>query len=76
MRSWWVSKKRLSTFIEKHPVIFCIVLAFLLIMLRGAVEDYSRACRKEWGSQWENNTKIAVYEFNGMFCAFVRWIDK
>jgi len=42
----------------------------------GGVEEYSRACKKEWGSKWENNTKITVYEFNGMFCAFVRWIDK
>jgi hypothetical protein len=45
-------------------------------MLWGAIEDYSRGCRKEWGSKWENNTKITVYEFNGMFRAFVRWIDK
>ena len=45
-------------------------------MLSGGVEDYSRACKKEWGSKWENNTKITVYEFNGPFCAFVRWIDK
>jgi hypothetical protein len=76
MRSWSLIKKRLLAFIEKHPVIFCIVLAFLLIMLWGAIEDYSRGCKKEWGSKWENNTKITVYEFNGMFRAFVRWIDK
>jgi len=76
MRSWWLRKKRLSTFIEKHPVIFCVVLTFFVIMLLGGVEEYSRACKKEWGSKWEGNTKITVYEFNGMFCAFVRWIDK
>jgi hypothetical protein len=71
--SWWL--KRLSTFIKKHPVIFCVTLTFFLIMLSGAIEDYSHACKKEWGSKWENNTRITVYEFNGMFCAFVRWID-
>jgi len=76
MRSWSLIKKRLSIFIEKHPVIFCMVLIFLLSMLLGGFEEFSRACKKEWGSKWENNTKITVYEFNGMFCAFVRWIDK
>ena len=69
-------KQKISRYIDKHPVIFCIVLTFLLTMLLGAVEEYSRACKKEWGSKWENNTRITVYEFNGMFCAFVRWIDK
>jgi hypothetical protein len=67
-------KEGFSAFIEKHPVIFCVVLAFFFIVLWNAVEEYSRACRKEWGSKWENNTKITVYEFNGPFCAFVRWI--
>ena len=56
-------KERFSAFIEKHPVIFCVVLAFFFIVLWNAVEEYSRACRKEWGSKWENNTKITVYEF-------------
>jgi hypothetical protein len=76
MRSWWLAEKRLSGFIEKHPVIFSVVLTFFLIMLLGGVEEYSRACKKEWGSKWENNTKITVYEFNGIFCAFIRRIDK
>jgi hypothetical protein len=68
-------KQRISGYIDKHPVVFCIVLTLLLIMLLGGVEEYSRACKKEWGSKWENNTKITVYEFNGLFCSFVRWID-
>jgi hypothetical protein len=67
MRSWWLVKKKLSTFFDKHPVIFFVALTFFLLMLSGAVGDYSRACKKEWGSKWENN---------GPFCAFVRWIDK
>ena len=74
MRSSWL--KKLSTFLDKHPVIFFVALTFFLMMLSGAVSDYSRACKKEWGSKWENNTKITVYEFNGIFCVFVRWIDK
>jgi hypothetical protein len=74
MRSSWL--KKLSTFLDKHPVIFLVALTFFLFMLSGAVSDYSRACKKEWGSKRENNTKITVYEFNGIFCAFVRWIDK
>jgi len=76
MRSWWLAKKRLSKFVEKHPIIFFSLLTICLVMLLGGVEDYSRACKKEWGTKWENNTKITVYEFNGIFCAFVRWIDK
>ena len=75
MRSWWLIKKKLSIFIEKHPVIFCVILTFFLIMLSGSVEEYSRACKREWGSKWEGNEKITVYEFNGMFCSFVRWIE-
>jgi hypothetical protein len=70
-----MTKKRVSGFIERHPVIFFSVLTFFVIMLWGGVEEYSRACKKEWGSKWENNTKITVYEFNGMFCAFIRWIE-
>src|SRR5262245_61216598 len=36
--------------IKKHPVIFCVGLMFFLIMLSGGIEEYSRACKKEWGS--------------------------
>jgi hypothetical protein len=57
-------------------ILFVFIATFSLLMLSGAVSDYNRACAKEWGSKWENNTKITVYEFNGPFCAFVRWIDK
>jgi hypothetical protein len=69
-------KEKPSKFNQKQPNNFFCALTFFLIMLSGGVEDYSRACKKEWGSKWENNTKITVYEFNGPFCAFVRWIDK
>jgi len=41
-------------------------------MLWGGIEEYGRARKKEWGSKWENNLKITVYEFNGIFCSFVR----
>jgi hypothetical protein len=58
-------------------ILFVFIATFFLLMLSSAVSDYNRACTKEWGSKWENNTKITVvYEFNGPFCAFVRWIDK
>jgi hypothetical protein len=50
-------------------ILFVFIATFFLLMLSGAVSDYNRACTKEWGS-------ITVYEFNGPFCAFVRWIDK
>jgi len=64
----------ISKFIDKHPVIFWTVVLLFLIMLLNAVEEYSRACKKEWGSKWEGNEKITVYEFNGVFCSFIRWI--
>ena len=67
-----VVRKRFSKFIDKHPIIFSIVLTFLLAMLWGGIEEYGRARKKEWGSKWENNLKITVYEFNGIFCSFVR----
>jgi hypothetical protein len=69
-------KEKAFEFYRKASNHFFCALTFFLIMLSGGVEDYSRACKKEWGSKWENNTKITVYEFNGPFCAFVRWIDK
>ena len=65
-------RKRFLRFIDKHPVIFCVVLIFLLNILSGGVEEYSLACKKEWGSKWEGNTKIMMYEFNGIFCSFIR----
>ena len=70
-----VRKQKISRYIDKHPVVFCIVLIFILIMLLGGFEEYSRACKIEWGSKWEGNTKITVYEFNGPFCSIIRWID-
>ena len=69
-----IRKRKISRYIDKHPVVFGIILTFLLIMLLGGVEEYNRACRKEWGTKWEGNTKITVYEFNGVFCSFIRWI--
>ena len=74
MRSWRVA--RLSRFIDKHPVIFFIVLTFLLFVIPGELDDYRSASKKEWGSKWENNTKTTVYEFNGPFCSFIRWVEK
>jgi hypothetical protein len=68
-----IRKRKISRYIDKHPVVFGIVLTFLLVMLLGGIEEYSRACKKEWGSKWEGNTKITVYEFNGIFCSFIRW---
>jgi hypothetical protein len=66
-------KQKISRYIEKHPVLFCVVLTVLLLL--GGVEEYSRARKKEWGSKWEGNTKITVYEFNGPLCSIIRWID-
>jgi hypothetical protein len=64
----------ISKFIEKHPVVFWTVGLLFLIVLLDAVEEYSRACKKEWGSRWEANQKITVYEFNGPFCALIRFL--
>jgi len=64
----------ISKFIDKHPVIFWTIVLLFLIMSLNAVEEYSRACRKEWGSRWEGSEKITVYEFNGVFCSFIRWL--
>ena len=72
----WLRNKMILRFINNHPAIFCIVLLLLLTVLLGAVEEYSRACKKEWGSKWEGNEKIIVYEFNGLLCPLIRWIDK
>jgi hypothetical protein len=57
MRSWRLRTK--SKIYRKASSHFFSVLTFFLIMVWGGVEEYSRACKKEWGvkmgKQYKNN---------------------
>ena len=64
----------ISKFIDKHPVVFYSAAFLILIVLVNLLGDYSRECKRVWGTRWEGSEKITVYEFNGIFCSFVRWL--
>jgi len=64
----------ISKFIDKHPFVFWSAAFLILFVLVNLLADYSRECKRVWGTRWEGTTKQTVYEFNGPFCALIRYL--